>query len=101
MGGTLWRVSVRRNLVVRVAPVPGEGGGDDPLEASTKLAQNNQQNGCLDGDYDFATAEHARHFAALCAGYMKSLCEKTIDSVNQHGDLEGQGWTNPFLPGDD
>ncbi len=101
MTGLAWRVTVRGNLVVAVANVAADGPmpEDDPLDVSTMLARNNQENGCLDGDYDFASPETARHFAALCAGYMKNLSEKTIESLNETGSLDGQGWRNPLVPG--
>lgn len=97
----IWRVSVRRNVVasiVRFEFASAELAGDDPLAASTKLARNNQMNGCLDGDYEFESSENARHFAALCAGYLKNLCERTIETLADvpPGDLAR--WDNPFLP---
>lgn len=95
-----WRVTVRGNLVIAVLPVevPGPLPPDDPLEVSTILARNNRANGSLDGDYDFAAPETARHFAALCAGYMKNLAERTIEGLSDCGDFETQGWRNPSVP---
>lgn len=98
----IWRVSVRRNIVAGIARIETAGAppaGDDPLAASTRLAQNNRHNGCLDGDYDFATSENARHFAALCAGYVKNLCEKTIENLSDVGSDDLARWDNPFSPG--
>jgi hypothetical protein len=95
----IWRVMVRNNLVSevqRIAVETTESKGDDPLAAATLLSKNNFENGCLDGDYDFKEAENARHFAALCAGYVKNLCEKTIDSLNEYDGSEQDHWKNPF-----
>ena len=97
----IWRVSVRRNIVasiVRIEFTTARPAGDDPLAASTKLARNNQFNGCLDGDYDFESSENARHFAALCAGYLKNLCERTIETLADVAPRDLSRWDNPFLP---
>ena len=99
-GETFFRVVVRRNLVYEIRPIPPDEAScseDDPLEVSTQLAQNNRNNGCLDGEYDFATFEAARHFATLCADYLKSFCEKSVEVMNSL-DRPDETWHNPFVP---
>lgn len=97
----IWQVVVLRNVVTELRPVetadPGRT-GDDPLAAATRLSRNNQANGCLDGCYEFATSEEARHFAALCAGFMKNLSERTMADLASARGIETGGWRNPFLP---
>ncbi len=106
-GAEIWRVRVRRNVVASISRIEfaePRPAGDDPLTASTKLAGNNQRNGCLDGDYDFGSCENARHFAALCAGYLKNLCERTIEALADTPQGALPRWDNPFVPtpdGDD
>ena len=99
-GQTFFRVMVRRNLVTEIRPIePAEANcqEDDPLAVSTQLAQNNRANGCLDGEYDFATFEAARHFATLCADYLKSFCDKSVDALNRL-ERPDEPWHNPFVP---
>lgn len=95
-----YRVVVRRNLVSEIRPITAAEATcreDDPLAVSSQLAQNNRENGCLDGDYDFASFDAARHFATLCADYLKSFCEKSNETLNRLGRLDAP-WHNPFIP---
>lgn len=94
-----WRVEVRRNMVVAIRHVADGTPIADPLAISTLLAQNNLAHGCLDGDYDLDSFEAARHFAGLCIGFLKNLCERSLDAipdVGKDGEIE---WINPFVPG--
>lgn len=99
----VYRVRVRGNLVVSIRPVPRPPEGQAPvfadrLSVSTRLAENNQANGCFDGDYHVEDFEMARHFAALCLGYMKTLCETSLAAIAAiEADAEG-AWINPHLP---
>ena len=101
--GKVFRVEVRHNLVRAIIHVSSEEAGevevfDDRLAVSTALTRNNQSNGCFDGDYYLADAETARHFAALCLGYMQNLSESSMKSISDF-DLEYAGdWTNPHIP---
>jgi len=100
-GTRFFRVTVRRNLVCEISPIAAAEarcGDDDPLAVSTQLAQNNRNNGCLDGEYDFASFEAARHFATLCAGYMQSFCEKSVEAMNRLDAPVDGTWHNPFIP---
>jgi len=97
----IWRVIVRKNIVMEIQRIPATEQDqicDDPLKASTKLSQNNLKNGCLDGDYDFATFETAHHFSTLCAGYLKSLCEKIIERLSNDDSLGEHYWNNEVVP---
>ena len=102
-GGTVFRVEVRHNLVQAIIHVSPEDVGqaqifDDRLAVSTALTRNNQSNGCFDGDYYLADAETARHFAALCLGFMQNLSESSMKSISDF-DLENAGdWENPHIP---
>ena len=96
-----YRVVVERNLVCRICPIDPASARcreDDPLAVSTQLAQNNRNNGCLDGEYDFETFEAARHFAALCADYLKSFCDRSIEAINRLERPSEGAWHNPFIP---
>lgn len=96
-----YRVAVRRNLVAEIREIEARRSGEihtDPLAVSSQLAQANLDNGCLDGDYDFAEFETARHFAALCSGYLQRLCERSIESLNTLDPPPDGVWRNPFIP---
>jgi hypothetical protein len=100
-GSRFFRVVVRRNLVCEIRSIDASEARcseDDPLIVSTQLAQNNRNNGCLDGEYDFASFEAARHFATLCAGYLQSFCEKSVEAMNRLDRPEGGTWFNPYIP---
>ena len=97
--GQGYRVVVRRNLVVRIEPTGAAAPEVDPLAVSTRLAENNQANGCIDGDYELASFEEARHFAALCLGFVKNLCENALDAIADAGTGGAETWENRFLPG--
>lgn len=98
-----YRVSVRQNLVTAIEPIArseahGLAEDDDPLAVSSRLAQNNLENGCLDGDYDFVSFEAARHFAMLCLEYLKKLCEKSVTSVAGVDSNGERVWRNACIP---
>ena len=96
-----YRVVVLRNLVCEIRPIPvdvAQSGEDDPLAISMLLAHNNRVNGCLDGEYDFTSFDVARHFATLCADYVKNCCERSIDAMNGLDRLVDSTWRNPFIP---
>lgn len=102
MSAAIYRVEVRGNLVVAIRALdPGAHPGlmpeADALAVSTRLAENNRLNACLDGDYHLATFEEARHFAALCLGFLKNLCEKSLEAIAEAGD--DAPWENRFVPG--
>lgn len=105
MIGDIYRIEVRRNIVTRITAARPEEAPDgididDPLAVSTQLADNNKANGCFDGDYYLSTFSAARHFAGLCLGFQKALCEKSFESVERAGEDGVQGWVNPFVPGE-
>ena len=100
----VFRVRVSQNLVVSIRRVSrsealGHTIHDDRLAVSTSLAQNNLTNGCFDGDYFLQDFETARHFAALCLGYMKTLCETALDAIHEIRAEPDSEWVNPHLPG--
>lgn len=103
MTAEAYRVSVRQNLVTAIAPIArseahGLTADDDPLAVSSRLAQNNLENGCLDGDYDFVSFEAARQFAMLCLEYLKKLCEKSVTSVAGADGVGERAWRNACIP---
>ena len=96
-------MSVRNNLVTTIRHVAADTAGEaqvfgDRLALSTELTRNNQKNGCFDGDYFLTDPETARHFAALCLGYMKNLCEASSEAVSNLDLATGMDWTNPHIP---
>lgn len=100
--GTLYRVTIRHNLVTRVDALPGTAVGSlrvlsDPLEASTIAAQHMLREGCLDGEYCFPDLAMARHFAALSMDVVAKIVGKTHGAVNT-ADIFPDGWLNPWLP---
>ena len=100
-GRSFYRVVVERNLVCEIRAIDAREADcteDDPLRVSVQLAQNNQTKGCLDGTYDFASFDAARHFATLCAGYLKSFCEKSVEALDRMDGLDGESWLNPYVP---
>ena len=100
-GSRFFRVIVRRNLVCEIRPIAEAEAHcteDDPLVVSSLLAQNNLKNGCLDGVYDFASFEAARHFATLCADFLQKLCDKSLEAMNRLERPEDGPWHNPFIP---
>jgi len=102
--GPVYRVVVRRNMVTEIRPVdpaaePDAVPAEDALAISTRLADNNQANGCLDGDYDLASFEDARQFAGLCLGFQKNLCEKALEAIAEAGADGSDHWCNRFVPG--
>ena len=98
-----FRVEVRGNMVTQIRSLADDELAkatliDDPLEASTRLAQNNMVNGCLDGDYDFNAFTTARYFATLCLEFMQKLCEKSLNSINESASDRDTAWRNQHIP---
>jgi hypothetical protein len=103
MGQQVFRVVVRSNMVVEIQTLEVDvdvldASLEDTLTISTILANNNKINGKLDGDYDLGSFETARHFAALCLGYQKQLCEKSIESLTNINVGDSGVWTNKYIP---
>jgi hypothetical protein len=102
MPQTLFRVVVRHNMVTEIRQLTDESEDNrstiDPLAISTLLASNNLRNGCLDGEYDLPDFETARHFAALCIGFQKNLCEKSLEAVAEAGMDGATSWRNRYVP---
>lgn len=81
---TVYRVTVAHNLVQAIEKLQDADGvqvARTNLEAGELMAQNNQQNGCLDGSYYFDEPERARHFALLCLDFVKRLIEKREEGI--------------------
>lgn len=100
--GTLYRVTIRHNLVTRVDAMPGAAGDGlrvlgDPLEASTMAAQHMLREGCLDGEYCFPDLAMARHFASLAMDVVAKIVGKTQAAIDT-ADIYPDGWLNPWLP---
>lgn len=103
MSAQVFVVTVENNVVTQIEPanldiVPSDVVLDDPLAVSTLLADNNKTNGCMDGEYFLNDFESARHFAALCIGFQKSLCEKSLEAILDVGRDGKESWSNPFVP---
>ncbi|MBI1384398.1 MAG: hypothetical protein GC150_05765 [Rhizobiales bacterium] len=95
----VYHVIIRHNLVVAIEAVPIAPGArreDDPLAVTSRLAANHQANGCLDGTYELADVEAARHFARLSLDFAARMIEKTGERLDA-ARITGVGWTNPFL----
>lgn len=67
------------------------------LEAGTQLAQRNQQFGCLDGEYLFASLHDAKDFALLSLEFTRLLMEKSIEGVKAHNFYATPAWVNPHV----
>ena len=81
-----WCVVVRHNLVhaiERAEPPPGTAVAATPLDVSTRLADNNKSNGCLDGRYWVADAASARVFATLCLEFTRATAEKRLAAMEK------------------
>ena len=95
-------VEVRGNLVASISHVGlHDAAGvihDDRLAVSTELSETFQKTGRFDGRYYLADAELARHFAALCLGFMQNLCDTSAQAVSNIRLETGEDWVNPHLP---
>lgn len=90
-------VVVRNNIVVAIetlAAAPDTEVAASPLDASTRLAANHRENGCLDGAYYFAEAETARRFAVLGLDFTRRVAERSIEHLNG-AHIGDDGWRNP------
>ncbi len=97
----LYRVVVRHNVVCAITRVDSAHGANvtrTKLEVSTQLARNNQENGCIDGDYLFDDANMAKSFAILSLDYVKRLIDKTIEKIEDRSFTGEFDWSNAHLP---
>jgi len=98
-----YRVRIRHNVVVAIEPCDAAEATHVPetkLEVTSQLAANNQANGCIDGDYFFADAKLARHFAKLALDYLRRLIEKSEEGVEAWSAEVADEWHNPLFPSD-
>ncbi len=96
----VYRVVIASNTVVRVEPVRLASDtkvAETNLEAGTQLAQRNQQFGCLDGEYLFASLHDAKDFALLSLEFTRLLMEKSIEGVKAHNFYATPAWVNPHV----
>ena len=85
-----YRVTIRQNLVIRIAKVADGTPGTDNLSNGTRLAMNHQRNGCSDGEYDFSSIHSAKDFAVLSLDFIKRLASRTSGSAGNHGHEDGE-----------
>ncbi|MFQ5935576.1 MAG: hypothetical protein ACE5LB_04120 [Acidiferrobacterales bacterium] len=99
----LYKVVVRHNIVCAIQRLEDADRVDVPqtkLEVSTQLAKNNQENGCIDGDYYFEDANLAKNFAILSLDFAKRLIEKTLAQIEDRSFTGEFDWRNPHQPRD-
>ena len=89
-----YRVTVRQNLVIRVAKVADGTPGTDNLSAGTRLAMNHQRNGCIDGEYDFSSIHTAKDFAVLSLDFIKRLASRSLEDLEAHNFYAKPIWEN-------
>lgn len=94
-----YRVVIRHNLVVRVGKVPDGNPDADNLSAGTRLAMNHRKNGCIDGDYDFASIHTAKDFAVLSLDFTQRLANRNRDGLEAHNFYAEETWENPLTAG--
>ena len=97
----LYQVVVKHNIVCAIRRVDKSGAVEVPqtkLEVSTQLARNNQQNGCIDGEYYFEDAALAKSFAILSLDFVKRLIEKTLEKIEARSFSGEFDWTDPQQP---
>ncbi len=98
-----YRVIIRHNIVVAIEAVAVSDAAivaSDALAVSSKLAQNNRRNGCLDGEYMVRDGEAARFFAHLSLDFVKRTAEKSIEHLESVSISEA-GWINPLYTDDE
>jgi hypothetical protein len=94
-GDSIFRVTVKHNLVCAVERVPPDAGieiPDSKLEVSTQVARNHQANGCLDGQYYFSDAEQAKNFSLLCLDFVNKLVERAIKTLEKRDFRRDPDW---------
>ena len=69
--------------VEKVESADGVDVPESNLEVTEQLARNNQNNGCLDGEYYFDDGERAKSFAVLALDFVVKLAEKRTKEVEE------------------
>ena len=96
----IYRVVIRSNVVAAVEPAEPRSDHElagTNLEAGTRLAMNNRENGCIDGVYHFADLNKAKDFAVLSLDFAQRLTEKSLENVKAHNFFAMPAWRNPLL----
>lgn len=99
----LYQVVVKHNIVCAIHRIVNAGSIEIPqskLEVSTQLAKNNQENGCIDGEYYFEDANLAKNFAILSLDFAKRMIEKTIENIEDRSFTGEFDWSNPHQTND-
>ena len=94
-----YRVTIRQNLVIRIAKVADGTPGTDNLSNGTRLAMNHQRNGCIDGEYDFSSIHSAKDFAVLSLDFVKRLASRNLEDLQAHNFYADPTWDNPLAAG--
>ncbi len=94
-----YRVTIRQNLVVRIAKVADGTPGTDNLSNGTRLAMNHQRNGCIDGEYDFSSIHSAKDFAVLSLDFIKRLASQNLEDLQAHNFYADPTWENLLAAG--
>ena len=94
-----YRVTVRQNLVIRIAKIVDGMPVTDNLSAGTQLAINHKTNGCIDGEYDFSSIHSAKDFAILSLDFVKRLAARNLEDLQAHNFYAEPTWENPLATG--
>ena len=92
-----YRVAIRHNLVVLLKKVDDGSPEPDNLSAGRRLALAYQDNGCIDGDYDFTSIHNAKDFAVLSLDFVKRLASKNLEDLESHNFFSDPTWKNPLV----
>ncbi len=92
-----YRVEIRHNLVVLLKKVDDGDPEPDNLSAGRRLATAYQENGCIDGDYDFTSINKAKDFAILSLDFVKRLAGRNLENLQKHNFFSDPTWKNPLI----
>jgi hypothetical protein len=96
-----YRVTIHSNIVVDVEPVRLDEAlleNESNLEVGSQLARNNQENGCIDGEYLFGSLDDAKDFAVLSLDFVRLLVEKSLGGLKANNFYANPFWRNPYVP---
>ena len=103
--GQVYRVVIRGNLTTRIGACESQNGETvfkSKLETGTQLARNHHDNGCIDGDYLFASIHVAKDFAVLSLDFIQKLAETAMGRIDAHNFYAEPNWSNTLVsPGQD
>ena len=95
----VFRVTIRQNLVIRIAKVADGTPESDNLSVGSRLAMNHKVNGCIDGEYDFSSIHIAKDFAVLSLDFIKRLASRNLLDLEAHNFYAKPIWENSLAAG--